>query len=301
MEAIYRHVGISRQGYFDAKQCQDRENVMMQEIEKLVVSYRADKDRRAGSRMLYYNLNIKDKFGIGVNKFERLMSEYGHTLLPLRVRIVTTKSIWQSWNYPDLTPGMEVDSINQLVVGDLTYITIGTKVFYMFCLIDLYSARIVGFSIGNRMTASQAILALEMWFDLRGQKNLIGCIHHTDGGSQYFSKPYMGSVMQSEIKISVAKNCLDNGHAEQRNGLIKHHLIPTINFKKTKQLRHEIEKTIYFYNYERKQEALGWLSPVEYEEKWLNKGSRPVLIMQDRSDGKCSERVFRGIKTNGKR
>lgn len=293
MEAIYRHVGISRQLYFQAKKREDLEVELMAEIEELVSEYRIHKDRRAGSRSLYYNLNIKEQYSIGVNKFEFLMSKHRLTLAPLRVKIVTTKSSLQSWNYADCTPGLLVNNINQLVVGDLTYVNIGRYLYYLFCLTDLYSAHIVGYHLGKRMRAEEAKVALDKWFKKRGSSALNQCIHHTDGGSQYFSRLYLRSLNENGVCISVAKNCLDNAHAEQRNGFIKHHLIPTLKVTEGNKLDKEIEKMFYFYNSERKQEALGWLSPVEFEEKWQNKSIRPVLRIHDRRNNKPSERFFK--------
>jgi transposase InsO family protein len=293
IESVYRYVGVSRQSYFQAKQRQEAQMEMMHQIEGLVREYRANKDRRAGSRSLYYNLSIKEKYNIGVNKFEGLMSEYGLTLAPLRLRIVTTKSCLQSWNYPDLTPGLVLRDINQLVVGDLTYVKIGRYMYYLFCLTDLYSARIVGYHLGRRMRAKEAKEALDQWFKLRGKSSLDECIHHTDGGTQYFSTIYLESMKGINLQISVAKNCLDNGYAEQRNGFVKHHLIPTLKLVQTDRLLYkEFDKMIYFYNYERKQEDLGWFSPVEYEKNWQDKGSRPMLKIYDRSKGKNSQRGF---------
>lgn len=290
MEQLYAYLGISRQGYFQSLRRLNREQSMMVEIEKLVSRYRTHKDRRAGSRSLYYNLNIKTHYGIGVNKFERLMSTYGLTLQPMDIHIVTTKSCHQSWNYNDLTAGLCINGINQLVVGDLTYLTIGKMLYYLFCLTDLYSARIVGYHIATRMRALEAKKCFDMWCKLRSAKALHHCIHHTDGGVQYFSKLYIKASTKIGLRISVAQNCLDNGHAEQRNGLIKHHLLPTLNLTNPNRLIKEFDKLIYFYNNERKQEALGWTTPVEFEQKWSGKGSEQVLILYDRSKGIRSER-----------
>lgn len=294
MEAIYKYVGISRQSYFQSKHRLEKQERMVNEIRRLVEAYRFGKDRRAGSRSLYYNLNIKDRYDIGVSTFERLMSSQRLTLAPLRVRIVTTKSDLQSWNYEDLTPGLIVDGINQLIVGDLTYVGIGKDMYYLFCLTDLYSARIVGHHLGSRMRAKEARCALDRWIRLRGKSALHKCIHHSDGGAQYFSKEYLSKVQACEVRISVSKNCLDNGYAEQRNGFIKHHLIPTIHLQEGRNLQTKMDEMINYYNCERKQEALGWESPVSYEEKWQNNHLRPLLKMYDRANGQRSKRGFLG-------
>lgn len=279
MEKFYGYTGITRQGFFQAVYRQQEEQSLISRIIKLVQNYRQKKDRRAGSRSLYYNLDVKTKFNIGVNKFEQLMSANGLSLVPLRIRVVTTKSSMQSWNYPNLINGLSVEDINNVVVGDLTYVYFEGQRFFLFCLTDLYSARIVGYQMGPHMRAIDAKKALDMWVRLRKKKNVKGCIHHTDGGSQYFSELYLTELKRLNIEVSCAENCLMNGYAEQRNGLLKHHLIPTMKGSWERELNSEIKRIIRVYNNERKQKALGWLSPVEFEKKILGVANKPKHLL----------------------
>jgi len=265
MEAIHRYAGTSRQWLSQRLVAQAQQGVMFDKIQKLVEAHRVEKDRRAGSRNLYYTLDIGECFGIGVTKFEQLMSKNGMSLAPLRTRVVTTQSDKQSWNYEDIANGLIINNINQLIVGDLTYVYLNGKLYYLFCLTDVYSARIVGYYLNNRMRAVDAIKALESCIMLRGKHNLAGCKHHTDGGRQYFSTIYLKQINDCGMVSSCAKSCLQNGYAEQRNGLIKNHLLPTLQQTELAEICKELDKTFYFYNYERKQEALGWRSPVAYE------------------------------------
>lgn len=285
MERFYAYMGISRQG---AKQgiasCQE-EKAMMTEIEVLVTNYRLKKDRRAGSRSLFYNLGIKQLYNIGVTKFERLMSCNGLCLLPLQIRIITTTSSLQSWNYSNLTSGLEIQNINELVVGDLTYIDYGKVRYYLFCLTDVYSGRIVGHCISTRMRSIEAMIAFNMWINLRGIDNLKLCIHHTDGGSQYFSEIYLTALQKLGVQVSVAKNCLQNGYAEQRNGLMKYHLLPTINSCEENNFIRAVDQVIACYNDERKQKALNWKSPIEYENFIATLETRPSMKLYETENG----------------
>ena len=279
MERFYDYVGISRQGFSKAAKEFAGQILLVDELTGLVKSYRQTKDRRAGLRSLYYNLGIKSKFGIGVNKFEEMMSANGLALPPLSTRVVTTKSSMQSWNYGNLVNGLLINNINQVVVGDLTYLSIFGKRYFLFCLTDLYSARIVGIGFGPNMRAQDAKKAMDEWVKLRKKNNLNGCIHHTDGGSQYFSALYLESLRDLGVSVSCAENCLMNGYAEQKNGLIKHHLMPTVRDLDGDVLYREIKRIIKVYNHERKQEGLGWLSPVEYEEKISAMKEKPERIL----------------------
>jgi putative transposase len=283
MERLYEYLGVSRQSISKRIMHQNLEDQMMDDIRVQVNEYRGSKDIRAGSRNLYHNLNIQDQYGIGTTKFEQLMAAHGLTLRPLKVRIVTTQSSMQSWNYSNRVNGIELNSISQVVVGDLTYVRLGSKVYYLFGLIDLYSARSVGTSVSDRMRAEDACEALEEWIDLRTESGLHKCIHHTDGGGQYFSKLYLEKLADYKITVSVALDCLQNGYAEQRNGLIKHHLMPTKGASNLSEFKERMQEIIYFYNNERKQEGLGWRTPVEYETyiTTLPKGSRPTMKLFD--------------------
>ncbi|MBK8045076.1 MAG: DDE-type integrase/transposase/recombinase [Haliscomenobacter sp.] len=283
MEDLYGYLSITRQGYAQRLKSRQAEVTLMKLVKNQVLDYRKDKDRRAGSRSLYYNLDIKGQFGFGVTKFEQLMSQYGLTLLPLRVRVVTTQSVCQSWNYDNLLNGLTINGINQVVVGDLTYVYIGRSLFYLFCLTDVYSARLVGLWGSERMRAEDAKQAFSQWVLLRGKEHLKGCIHHTDGGSQYFSGLYLKQLNDHDLPISVAQNCLQNGFAEQRNGLIKHHLIPCKQIQELQTFQQQLLEIDYFYNYERKQKELNWRTPVEYEQyiTGLEPDKRPVKALHD--------------------
>jgi transposase InsO family protein len=278
-EQVYNYFKISRQGASKMMAGEKREQDLIKELTKRVLDYREHKDRRAGSRSLYYNLSIKETYGIGVTKFEQLLSKYGLSLRPLRVKVVTTKSCLQSWNYSNLINGISLTGINQVVVGDLTYVSIGKDRYYVFSLIDIYSAYWVGARISKRMRAEEAKYALDRWGTLRGIANLNNCIHHTDGGSQYFSKIYLGKINRWKINISVANNCLENGYAEQRNSTLKYHLLPTLKQTSGGNMQKALEKVLYFYNNERKQEGMGWRSPTAYEKyiASLPMEKRPVM------------------------
>src|SRR6056297_3436104 len=146
MERFYQREGITRQGYFQALARQEKNDKMMAHIKQEIDNYRLGKDRRAGSRSLYYNLQIKQICKIGVNKFERLMSQQGWALAPYKTRLVTTKSCARSREYNNLTKGLTINAINQLVVGDITYVYVSNQLYFLFLLTDVYSARITGWN-----------------------------------------------------------------------------------------------------------------------------------------------------------
>ena len=124
MERFYKYLGISRQGYFKNKSHHNAQQQILKALGKQIEIYRKDNDRRAGLRSLYYNLDIKSQYNIGVNKFERLMGDAGYGLKPMKLRVVTTQSCAISRRYHNLANGLFINGINQLIVGDITYILI---------------------------------------------------------------------------------------------------------------------------------------------------------------------------------
>lgn len=291
MERFYRYFGITRQGFRNKllrhKARQEIIELLRQEIE----AYRKSIDRRAGSRSLYYNLDIKTKYEIGITKFEKLISDAGLSLAPLRIKVVTTQSCYQSWNYENLINGLIIKGVNQVIVGDITYLYIFRSKYYLFCLTDIFSNRIVGYCLSKRMRSIEAVEALSQFFILRKGDKINGCIHHTDGGKQYFSKVYLGLTSKNKMENSVARSCLENGYAEQRNGFFKHHLLPTMDLSRESKIQVELKKAINKYNNKRKQKSLGWLSPSQFEDKLKDKKYNPILKLHDHIKNERGERI----------
>jgi len=159
------------------------------------------------------------------------------------------------------------DKPNQKWVGDITYIWTAEGWLYLATVIDLFSRRIVGWSMSNRMTAglvNDALLAA-IW----NRKPEKGLIWHTDRGSQYASNSHRKILKEHNIIQSMSRkgNCWDNAVAESffhtlKTGLINH---------KQYQTRDEAKQDIFdyievFYNRKRLHSTNGYWSPVDYEE-----------------------------------
>lgn len=264
MEDFYELLGIRRQGFHKNLKAMLARQDLAASIKSDVVKYRGQ-DARAGSLSLFHNLDIKSKYGIGITKFSKLMTSMGLSLQPLRVRMITTQSCARSRQYTNLLNGLIINGYGEAVVGDLTYVLRNQLRYYVFSLFDIYSARMVGIYGSDRMRAEDAALAMEQWLCLRGEQNVAQSIHHTDGGTQYFADLYLDRLQALKVRMSVAQDCLQNGYAEQRNGLLKHHLF-CYGYSDLKGFRAELKAIERFYNYERKQQKLGWRTPVAYEQ-----------------------------------
>ncbi len=147
---------------------------MICSMRKDIAEYRSSVDFRAGSRSCFYNLDIKRRYDVGVNKFESLVAEMGMTLpvvkvrvittkssatLPVvKVRVITTKSSALSWGYSNLISGLTITEVNRVMVGDITYLYHNGVRYYFFQYLDVFSGRVVGWSIAENMKTERAIV-----------------------------------------------------------------------------------------------------------------------------------------------
>jgi putative transposase len=157
---------------------------------------------------------------------------------------------------------------NEKYVGDITYISTGEGWLYLATVIDLYSRKVVGWSMNDEMKVSLVNDALNM--ALRHRKPSKGLIWHTDRGSQYASYSHRDLLKENGIVQSMSRkgNCWDNAVAESFFKSLKSDLVYQNIFYTKNQAKQEIFKYIeFFYNRIRPHSYLGNLSPVEFEEK----------------------------------
>ena len=157
---------------------------------------------------------------------------------------------------------------NEKYVGDITYISTGEGWLYLATVIDLYSRKVVGWSMDDTMKVSLVNNALIMALRHRIPKE--GLVWHTDRGSQYASYEHRDLLKQYGIIQSMSRkgNCWDNSVAESFFKSLKNELVYQTYFYTKKQAKLEIFKYIeLFYNRVRSHSYLNGLSPVEFEEK----------------------------------
>jgi putative transposase len=277
-QTIYSLAGISRQGFMQQKAKQQKQNEMNATLMEKVKAVRKNHPQM-GSRSLYYAVPITE---MGISKFEQWMSLHGLTIIKRKKRIITTQS-GPGKRYPNLTYGLKIDNINQLIVGDITYHQVKEKTYYIFSLKDMYSKRIVGVVGNDNMNQLNSINALNQLFKLRKCKTFPGMIHHTDAGSQYTALAYIALQQKAGIKTSMAENCLENGAAEQLNGVLKNDYLTFRDIKNENQLNKHLIQIVKLINEQKPIEQLGYMTSVAFEEyiRGKRKKDRPIFIMHD--------------------
>jgi putative transposase len=222
-----------------------------------------------GSRVMYHQLKIDH---IGINKFEKIVSEQGLTIKTKRRRIVTTDGFYEKSD-TNLINGLVLNNINQVIAGVITYLILNDKTYYIFTLKDMYSKRIIGLYGSDSMMATNAIITLKQAIKLRG-KSISNCIHHSDAGSQYKSKAYKNTLNKNQIKMSIAENCLQNGMAEQLNGILKNDYIVK-NIKNVNDLNKQLIEIKRLINEEKPVKELQYKTPIEFEQ-WIGNTSNTI-------------------------
>jgi transposase InsO family protein len=156
---------------------------------------------------------------------------------------------------------------NEKWVGDITYISTGEGWLYLSTVIDLYSRKIVGWSMDDTMKVSLVNDALSMAIQQRNPP--AGLLWHTDRGSQYASYSHKDLLLKNNITASMSRkgNCWDNAVAESFFKTLKNNLLYKTYFYTKKQAKAEIFEYIeFYYNRTRSHSYLGNLSPVRFEE-----------------------------------
>ena len=155
---------------------------------------------------------------------------------------------------------------NQAWVGDITFIGTDEGWLYLAVVMDLFSRRVVGWSMGERMPASLVCDALRM--ALFNRKMPRGVIMHTDRGSQYCSREHRDLLDEHGLTASMSAkgNCYDNAAMESWNHSLKVEAIHSERFTTREQAcAHVFEYIEVDYNRNRLHSTLGYLSPEQFE------------------------------------
>ena len=161
-----------------------------------------------------------------------------------------------------------VEGPNLWWAGDITCIPTDEGWLYLAVLLDLFSRRVVGWSMASTITRQLAIDALRMALDARAPGRELG--HHTDRGSQYASTDYRKLLDARGITCSMSRrgNCWDNAVSESFFSSLKMECVYREHFVTRAQARAAVFDYIeVFYNRQRRHSTLGQISPAEFERR----------------------------------
>jgi transposase InsO family protein len=199
----------------------------------------------------------------------RLMRERGLSACRRRHRMITTHS----------EPGARVDPNlldqdftatrpNEKRMGDITAIWTYEGWLYLAVVLDLYSRRVIGWAMAA--IQNEALIERAFQMALLARHPSAGVLFHSDRGSQYTSDAYQALLVDADVTVSMSRtgNCYDNAVTESFFGTLKGECVERFSFQTRGQARQTIfEYVECFYNRIRRHSSLGYVSPVEYEQR----------------------------------
>jgi transposase InsO family protein len=263
--------GVSRSCYYHWLATDKKEDV---ELHNLVKEIFYESYQTYGTRRIKKELEYKHGLVVSRRKIGKIMSYLKlNTRTKKRFRVLTTNS---NHNYAIACNRVQQDFYasypNQIYVGDITYIKTGEGWLYLAVVIDLYSRKIVGWSINSRMTTSLINNALFMAIKRRLPPK--GLIYHSDRGSQYASDSHRLLLKEYGFiqSMSGKGNCYDNAVAESFFNALKTELIRKITCDTRAQVSQAVFEYIeIFYNKKRLHSSNNYMSPDDFEAKMLQK------------------------------
>ena len=269
MAELCQLLGLARSGYYAwCGQAQSQQEVMNEELSRTIVKIFAEHKGRYGSPRITTALQ---RAGQKCNhkRVERIMRENGlQARSKRRWRPRTTDSKHLHPIAPNrLQDREEPKAINEVWVQDITYLPTSEGWLYLAGVLDLYSRRIIGWSMQDTLETSLPLAALKMALQRRGHPSEV--IHHSDRGCQYASQEYRSVLAENGLIASMSRkaNCYDNATMESFWSSLKTEL----HDERLDRLpKREVQQIVFayiesYYNRRRLHSSLGYQSPVEFE------------------------------------
>ena len=158
---------------------------------------------------------------------------------------------------------------NKVWVSDITYVPTDEGWLYVSGHKDLFTGNIVGYAMGERLTRN--LISQSLLRAVAAKRPAKGLIHHSDRGSQYCSHEYRCLLDRFGLSASMSRkgNCFDNAPMESFWGTLKQELVHHHRYRTRREAMQDITEYIeIFYNRQRRQARLGFLSPTAYEQRY---------------------------------
>jgi putative transposase len=272
VSVLCRILGVTRSGFYAWEERGPSEQAVDdQKLALEIAAIHKASGETYGSPRVHAELRAKG-LEVSRKRVARLMRELGIKSLRKRRFRATTDS---GHNLPVadnvLDRKFEVDAPDVAWVTDITYVWTDEGWLYLAAILDLFSRRVVGLATSERIDRALVIEALRVAVGRRTVPDS-GLVHHSDRGSQYASGDYQNALHNLGVVCSMSRkgNCWDNAVAESFFATLKTECIYPRRFATRQEAREEIFRFIeVFYNGRRRHSTLGYVSPMEFEKKFL--------------------------------
>lgn len=208
----------------------------------------------------------------GRHRVARLRRRDGIAATRRRRFTITTRARQGQAVTPDLVQrGFAVSAPNRVWVGDVTYVPTREGWLYVAVLLDLYSRKVVGWAMSERIDTALVLRALQM--ALRARRPAPGLIHHTDRGAIYAAQEYRAQLRTYGVAPSMGRtgDCYDNAVAESFFSTVKNELTAAQHYASRQAARTALFEYIEaFYNRQRIHQSLGYRTPQHVEDQVLS-------------------------------
>jgi len=267
VQAMCEALEVNRNRYYAHKNAKPtlRENED-ERLTKLIIKSFNESNQNYGTARIKADLrDLGEK--VSRRRIGRLMRKAGLVCKTIKKIKATTNSKHNETISPNLlNRNFKIDEPNKVWVGDITYIWTDMGWLYLATVIDLFSRKVVGWSMSDRMKTSLVNDAMQMAIWQR--KPSKGLIWHTDRGSQYASKDHRALLKLHGIEQSMSRkgDCWDNAVAESFFHTLKTELVFHERYKTREQAKASIFEYIeVFYNRKRRHSANNMMSPANFE------------------------------------
>ena len=273
LRVLCRLLGVSTSGFHARLTREPSRRTRARERLKLAAQAAHQRTRQTYGAVRLQRELAADGFRVSLGAVRRVRRELGLRCVQQkkRFRVQTTDS---SHALPVASNLLEqefaVKRPDEVWTSDITYVPTAEGWLYVAAIKDLFAGEVVGRAFGERMTTDLVVRAFKE--AVAARRPTEGLIHHSDRGSQYCSYEYQALLTRHGLRASMSRkgNCYDNAPVESFFGTLKTELVHHRRYESRGEAAREIAEYIdLFYNRQRRQARLGYLSPAAYTQQFM--------------------------------